>query len=234
MASPSSLSVSQPTTYADTLCPPPAFHSIPGQAPVVIGLHYKRGPPRDGRLNLVCLSLVVDVLTETSRLSRIRRKTKRTRLLVSSRPIQKGNRAISSRRTSSTFRLECHLVDYPGHVIRQPARSNEGLEKHLDESDEKEKGKKGGRKEESGPMNTQTRGGRRSIFTFVPGNHGGVRRLPYGGNDRFRADRRTGEFGKRSHIRLPKWLGNVLFLVAFSFKDREGERGEIRRERELD
>lgn len=142
MASPSSLSVSQPTTYADTLCPPPAFHSIPGQAPVVIGLHYKRGPPRDGRLNLVCLSLVVDVLSETSRFSLIRRKTKRTRLLVSSRPIQKGNRAISSRRTSSTFRLECHLVDYPGHVIRQPARSNEGLKKHLDESDEKEKGKK--------------------------------------------------------------------------------------------
>lgn len=142
MASPSSLSVSQPTTYADTLCPPPAFHSIPGQAPVVIGLHYKRGPPRDGRLNLVCLSLVVDVLSETSRLSRIRRKTKRSRLLVSSRPIQKGNRAISSSRTSSTFRLECHLVDYPGHVIRQPARPNEGLEKHLDENDEKEKGTK--------------------------------------------------------------------------------------------
>lgn len=142
MASPSSLSVSQPTTYADTLYPPPAFHSIPGQAPVVIGLHYKRGPPRDGRLNLVCLSLFVDVLSETSRLSRIRRKTKRTRLLVSSRPIQKGNRAISSSRTSSTFRLECHLVDYPGHVIRQPARSNEGLEKHLDENDEKEKEKK--------------------------------------------------------------------------------------------
>lgn len=90
MASPSSLSVSQPTTYADTLCPPPAFHSIPGQAPVVIGLHYKRGPPRDGRLNLVCLSLVVDVLSETSRLSRIRRKTKRSRLLVSSRPIGIG------------------------------------------------------------------------------------------------------------------------------------------------
>lgn len=75
-------------------------------------------------------------------------------------------------------------------------------------------------------MNTQTRGGRRSIFTFVPGNHGGVRRLPYEGNDRFRADRWTGEFGKRSHIRLPKWLGNVLFLVVFSFKERRQGREE--------
>ena len=41
--------------------------------------------------------------------------------------------------------------------------------------------KKEERKEESGPINTQTRGGCRSIFTFVPGNHGGVCRLPCGG-----------------------------------------------------
>lgn len=57
------------------------------------------------------------------------------------------------------------------------------------------KGKRNGKKEgkeESGPINTQTRGGCRSIFTFVLGNHGGVCRLPCEGSDRFGANRLDG------------------------------------------
>lgn len=76
----------------------------------------------------------------------------------------------------------CHLVDYPGHVIRHPRRGFEKKPKGMGKEKKKERnGKKEERKEESGPINTQTRGGCQSIFTFVPGNHGGVCRLPCGG-----------------------------------------------------
>lgn len=85
---------------------------------------------------------------------------------------------------NSSFRLELPPCRLSGarDTSSSPRRGFEknrkgwGKKKKEDRNEKKEE-----RKEESGPINTQTRGGCRSIFTFVPGNHGGVCRLPCGG-----------------------------------------------------
>lgn len=83
---------------------------------------------------------------------------------------------------SSSSRLELPPCRLSG--TRHTSSSTRVWKKTERDGERKKKernGKKEERKEESGPINTQTRGGCRSIFTFVPGNHGGVCRLPCGG-----------------------------------------------------
>lgn len=148
MASPSSLA-GYPNRQLTTppLPTPLPFGRVPGQAPTIIGLRYKEEPPR-GKSRLP-ISLP---LSPPHPLRLGSQSTARKSVACFRDETHRLDLGTTRRGVSAASRLEWHLVDHSGYVIRQPLRFAAdgdrlfpGLEKQL-----------GGEKK-SGPMSTQTR-----------------------------------------------------------------------------